>query len=65
MPLSEVMDLPLLFSSSAHAGLVAEELFQTRPEIQKEFSEAKVIGFHPTAPSQINSREKQIRYWKI
>jgi TRAP-type C4-dicarboxylate transport system substrate-binding protein len=61
MPLSEVLDLPLLFSSSAQAGLVAQELFQMRPEIQKEFSEAKVIGFHPTAPSQLNSREKQIK----
>ncbi len=61
MPMLEGLNLPLLFASTASASMTAQELFDTRPEIQKELSEAKILAFHPPAPYQITCRSKQVK----
>jgi len=61
MPLTEGLNLPLLFSTSASAAMTAQELYDTRPEIQKELREVKILAFHPPFPYQILSKNKYIK----
>ncbi len=61
MPLLEVLQLPVLFPSGTVASQVAQELFDTRPEIQNELKEAKLLFFCSTPPVAIHSRVKQIK----
>ena len=61
MPLTEVFNLPFLFASTTSASMTAQEMFDTSPEIQKELSEAKVLGFNPPYPYQLSSRSKFIK----
>lgn len=61
MPLLEVLQLPILFPSGMVASQVAQELYDTRPEIQNELKDAKLLFFCSTPPTVISSRTKQIK----
>jgi TRAP-type C4-dicarboxylate transport system substrate-binding protein len=60
-PLNDVMVQPFLFPSATVAAHVAQELFETWPEFRNEFSDTKLLFFHPTGPAQISSRSKPIK----
>lgn len=59
--LCEIMELPFMFESAAHASVVEWDLAQKYPEYLKEYSEAKLLWFQSTAPTQFQSRVKQIK----
>ena len=49
-PLWGVLDLPLLFNSAAHVGVVATKLYEEFPELQKELAEFKPVNLGGSAP---------------
>ena len=59
--LVSVMELPLQFSSSTIAAQVAQELYDTIPEVKDETSNVKLLWFHPTGPGHIQASTKQIK----
>jgi len=59
--LLSVIELPFLFDKAATAAQVAQELYDTIPEVQEEASDVKVLFFQPTGVGQMHSREKQIK----
>ena len=61
MPLLEVLQMPVLYGSATVASQVAQELYDTRPEIQEEMKETKLLFFSSTPPVAIHSRTKQIK----
>jgi len=61
MPLAEILNLPFLFPSATAAGLTSFELYETTPELQEQYSEAKLLAFQPPAPYQFVSRTKEIK----
>jgi len=61
MPLLEVLQLPVLCESSTVACQLGQELYDTRPEIQEEMKETKLLFFCSTPPVAIHSRTKQIK----
>ena len=61
-PLLGVLDLPFLWPSALIYMQVSQELLETRPEIQKEVSEARMLFFEPAPPATvIASRTKPIK----
>jgi len=60
MPLLEVLQLPMLFPSGIVASQVAQELYDTRPEIQEELKEAKLLFFCSSPPVVIHCKTRQI-----
>jgi TRAP-type C4-dicarboxylate transport system substrate-binding protein len=60
-PTFEVVGVPLAgANSAAQASAAAMELFQTTPEIQKEFPGVHVLFVHSTAPQQIATVKKKV-----
>ncbi len=53
--------MPLIFPSAKVADQVAQELYDTTPEVQKETSDVKFLYFHATGPGFLNSRTKPIK----
>ena len=60
-PLNEVVELPLIFSSSRAAALTHMALYEKYPELQNEFKGVKVLGFHYNGPAQVHTLNKPIR----
>ena len=60
-PLNEVVELPLIFSSSRAAALTHMALYEKYPELRDEFKGVKVLGFHFNGPAQIHTLKKPIR----
>jgi TRAP-type transport system periplasmic protein len=71
-PLSEVITLPFLSLPSGNIGgrkvsaaaansHIIQELYENTPEIQKEFSQVKVLFLHTTDPFFLLGRNKPIR----
>ncbi|MBW1736832.1 MAG: TRAP transporter substrate-binding protein [Deltaproteobacteria bacterium] len=54
-PLSNAMNLPMLFSSSTSASLAAWDVYQKFPEFQKEYSDTKLLFFYFTPPYEIHT----------
>jgi len=59
--LATVFELPLLFPSATVAAQVAQEMFDTCPELSSEYAEVKLLWFQPTGVSQVHSRTKLIK----
>jgi TRAP-type C4-dicarboxylate transport system substrate-binding protein len=53
--------MPVLYGSATVASQVGQELYDTRPEIQEEMNETKLLFFCSTPPVAIHSRTKQIK----
>lgn len=60
-PLNELIEMPFMFQTSANAALVQWEMAHKYPEFLKEFSEAKLLWFQPTAPTHFQMRGKMIK----
>ncbi len=60
-PMLDVFNLPLLFPNGTVFIKVAQELYDTYPEIQEETSEAKILFFQPSPVHYIQARTKQIK----
>ncbi|MBW1800812.1 MAG: TRAP transporter substrate-binding protein [Deltaproteobacteria bacterium] len=61
-PLSTVILLPFIALSSAEKNsMVLQELFETTPELQKEFSSVKVLFFHTSSPYFLATSKKPVR----
>ncbi len=60
-PLNEVVELPLIFTSSRAAALTHMALHKKYPELQAEFKGVKVLGFHFNGPAQVHCLNKPIR----
>jgi len=59
-PLSNAMNLPMLFPSSTVASLASWDLFEKFPEIRKEYSETRLLFFYFTPPYEIHTVKKPI-----
>ena len=61
-PLTEVLHLPLIFEypGSRALSLTAMALYNKYPEIQDEFSDVKVLGFHGNAPTHVHTVDKPV-----
>lgn len=59
--LATVFELPLMFPSATVAAQVAQEMFDTCPELSSEYAEVKLLWFQPTGVSQVQSRTKPIK----
>ncbi len=53
-PVSKGLELPFVLDSSAHGSVVAWEMYNTIPEMREEYSKVKVLGFFPTAISNLS-----------
>jgi TRAP-type C4-dicarboxylate transport system substrate-binding protein len=60
-PLSNAMNLPMLFSSSTTASLAAWELYQKFPQIAQEYSDTKLLFFYFTPPYEIHTNKKAVK----
>ena len=61
-PLTEVIELPMLgIQSSLHGSKVVEELYETTPEVQKEWSQVKVLFLHTLAPQIVATAKKKVQ----
>lgn len=59
-PLSNAMNLPMLFPSSTVASQAAWELYQKFPEIDKEYSDTKLLFFYFTPPYEIHTVKRAV-----
>lgn len=61
-PLSTVITLPFMALDSAEKNShVLQELYETTPEMQKEFSSVKVLFFHTSSPYFIATSKPPVR----
>ena len=61
-PLTEVYNLPVLGVKSSAAGAQAEwDLYQNNPDVQKEWSSVKVLGFTSSGSQWISASKKPVR----
>ncbi len=61
-PLNDVMTLPLLFASSIQMNLVAQEMYDTRPEFRKEFERhVKLLFFCCPGAYHLVSKTRQVK----
>jgi TRAP-type C4-dicarboxylate transport system substrate-binding protein len=61
-PLSTVIELPFMALSSAEKNSqVLQELYETTPEMQKEFSSVKVLFLHTSSPYFIATSKTPVR----
>ncbi|MBW1802648.1 MAG: TRAP transporter substrate-binding protein DctP [Deltaproteobacteria bacterium] len=59
-PLSNAMNLPMLFPSSAVASQAAWDLYGKFPEIAKEYHETQLLFFYFTPPYEIHTVKKAV-----
>ena len=59
-PLSNAMNLPMLFPSSLVASQAAWDLYQQFPEFEKEYSDTKLLFFYFTPPYEIHTVKKAV-----
>jgi len=59
-PLSNAMNLPMLFPSSLVASQAAWDLSQQFPEFEKEYSDTKLLFFYFTPPYEIHTVKKAV-----
>ena len=59
-PLTMVMNQPLNIPNARISGLVAWELYQSFPEIRREYKDVKLLFFYSTSAYQIHTVEKPI-----
>ena len=59
--ITDVMTLPFLFRTTEAAALTALDLYEKYPEFRTPFSEAKLMWFQPTGPSNIIFSNKAIK----
>lgn len=57
-PLSRIMDLPFIHTSSESGSVSKWRLYEAFPEIQKEFSDTHVLTFWSSALDQVHSAKK-------
>lgn len=58
----DVLSLPdLKYTSSAHQGGVAWKLYETVPEIQNEFKDAKILLFYTPGKFMLETYKKQVK----
>ena len=55
MPITWGLNLPFITDSPKHASLVAWEMYNTIPEMKKEYKKVKVLGFYSTASINIHT----------
>ncbi|NQU65830.1 MAG: TRAP transporter substrate-binding protein DctP, partial [SAR324 cluster bacterium] len=60
-PVNKVMHLPFLYDSPLHGARVFQKAYQVIPEMRKELSDVKVIGFATTGTSNILTTKRAIR----
>jgi TRAP-type C4-dicarboxylate transport system substrate-binding protein len=59
--IADVMTLPFLFRTTKAAALTALDLYEKYPEFRSPFTEAKLMWFQPTGPSNIIFSNKAIK----
>lgn len=59
-PLSNVTDLPFLFSTAEQGSMVFNQLLAEFPELGKEYAETRMLGGWVTAPYQLHSAKKPL-----
>lgn len=59
-PLSDVMNLPMLFPSAKVASLTAWQLYEKFPDMKKEYSDVKLLWFYCTPPYEIHTVKKAV-----
>jgi TRAP-type C4-dicarboxylate transport system substrate-binding protein len=59
-PLSDVMNLPMLFPNAKVASLAAWQLYEKFPEMRKEYGDVKLLWFYCTPPYEIHTVKKPI-----
>lgn len=60
-PLSNALNLPMLFPSALVASQAAWDLYQQFPEFQREYSDTKLLFFYCTPPYEIHTVKKAIK----
>jgi TRAP-type C4-dicarboxylate transport system substrate-binding protein len=55
MPITMGLNLPFVTDSAKHASLVAWEMYNTIPEMKKEYKKVKVLGLYSTANGNLHS----------
>ncbi|RJR45848.1 MAG: hypothetical protein C4576_11690 [Desulfobacteraceae bacterium] len=59
-PISDVINLPMLFPSAKVASSKAWQLYKEFPEMKKEYADVKVLWFYCTPPYEIHTVKKAI-----
>lgn len=59
-PLSNVTDLPFVFSTAEQGSMVFNQLIAEFPDLQEEYAETKLFGGWVTAPYQLHSTKKPL-----
>ncbi|GAG07092.1 unnamed protein product, partial [marine sediment metagenome] len=63
-PLSNAMNLPMLFPSSTAASQAAWDLYQRFPEMKAEYSDTRLLFFYFTPPYEIHTVKKAVHTMK-
>lgn len=58
---TDVMNLPFLFKTTKAAALTALDLYEKYPEFREPYSQAKLMWFQPTGPSNMIFSRKPIK----
>ena len=58
---ADVMNLPFLFKTTKAAALTALDLYEKYPEFREPYSQAKLMLFQPTGPSNMIFSRKPIK----
>ena len=61
-PLSSFIELPFMGTSSTSASRIANELFDTYPELQEEFKDTHVLFFWAAEPAGISTSKVPVTY---
>jgi TRAP-type C4-dicarboxylate transport system substrate-binding protein len=61
-PVTDLLSLPMMGAVSAeHGSKVAMEMFNTTPEMQKEFSDVKVLFLHTISPHYVATTSQKVQ----
>lgn len=61
-PVTDLIALPMLgMKSGVHGSKVAQEMYSTTPEIQKEFAQVHILFVHTVAPHLLGFTKKKVQ----